>query len=147
MDDGTKYTCHFESDLAKFKPYFPYTSTEVMLYIGVFIQGFGLGNMLNTSSSLISEMIGTDDEASAVVYAAFNILESLSVGGVAAIVLGSGMCDDDFPLKILMSVIPLICAVCAYIISYLKFKKKHDEMEGILDEDQKNHLNESMYDN
>jgi hypothetical protein len=51
--------------------------------------------MLNTSSSLISEMIGTDDESSAVVYATFNILESLSVGGVAAIVLGSGMCDED----------------------------------------------------
>jgi hypothetical protein len=95
--------------------------------------------MLNTSSSLISEMIGTDDESSAVVYASFNILESLSVGGVAAIVLGSGMCDEDFPLMMLMSVIPIGCAICAYTISYLKFKKKHDEMEGIPDDDQLRH--------
>jgi len=117
--DGVKHHCMLESDLAKMKPFFPYTSTELLLYIGVFVQGFGLGNMLNTSSSLISEMIGTDDESSAVVYASFNILESLSVGGVAAIVLGSGMCDEDFPLKILMAWIPIVCAICAYIISYL----------------------------
>ena len=115
------------------KPYFPYVSTHIVLYIALFIQGFGIGNMLNTSSSLISEMIGEDDENSAVVYATFNILESLSVGGVQEVVLGSGMCDDVMPLKILMSIIPIFTAVGAYIISRWKFKKKHDAMLGIKD--------------
>ena len=47
--------------------------------------------MLNTSSCLISDMIGQDDEASAVVFATLNILESFSVGGVAFFVMDSGL--------------------------------------------------------
>lgn len=95
--------------------------------------------MLNTSSSLISEMIGTDDEASAIVYATFNILESLSVGGVAFVVMGSGMVDEKLPLKVLMTAVPLGCAVCAYLLSYWRFRKGYQTFIGEPDEVQLEH--------
>jgi MFS family permease len=69
-------------------------NTEAMswlLYGGLFLQGFGMANMMNSSVSLVSEMIGQDDEASAIVFACFNIVESFSVGGVAFIIMASGM--------------------------------------------------------
>ena len=31
---------------------------ETMVYIGLFVQGLGMANMMNTSTSLVSEMIG-----------------------------------------------------------------------------------------
>ena len=101
--------------------------------------------MLNTSSSLISEMIGEDDDSSAIVYATFNILESLSVGGVQEFVLGSGIIDDVTPLKMLLSIVPIICAFGAFFISRWKFKKKHDAMMGKPDSDAGDHMDQSGY--
>jgi hypothetical protein len=37
------------------------TSSTIMLYTALVLQGAGLANMLNTSTSLVSEMIGQDD--------------------------------------------------------------------------------------
>jgi len=132
-EDGNPFKCTLVDDLYEEKPFFPYVSTSVVLYIALLIQGFGIGNMLNTASSLISEMIGEDDENSAIVYATFNILESLSVGGVQEGVLGSGITDDVIPLKVLMGIIPVFTAVGAFLISRWKFKKKHDAMLGLPD--------------
>lgn len=36
--------------------------TPLMLYPALVLQGFGLANMLNASTSLVSEMIGQDDD-------------------------------------------------------------------------------------
>ena len=72
-------------------------------------------------------MIGQDDEASAVVFATLNILESFSVGGVAFVVMDSGMVGDDtpaLPLALLISVSPIIFAVLSYLISWARFRKK-----------------------
>ena len=74
--------------------------------------------MLNSSRSLISEMIAEDDDCSAVVYAAFNIIESLTTGLFVFMLLHSGMVDDIWPLKMLMAFLPMICAVCSYLMSY-----------------------------
>ena len=78
-------------------------------------------------------MIGQDDEASAVVYATINFLESFSLGGVAYVVMDSGMVSDDspdLPLLLLISVAPVIFAVLSYIISYARFSTKAEHYRG-----------------
>ena len=77
--------------------------------------------MLNTSSCLISQMIGRDDDASAIVFAIINIAESYSVGGVAFSIMSLGIVDDATSLKGLVSIAPLICAFLAYFVSRARF--------------------------
>ena len=95
-----------------------------MLYAAMFIQGFGMANMMNTSTSLVSEMIGHDDQSSAIVYASFNIIESFSNGSVVYIIMAFNIYMDDWYLKFLISVIPIICSIVAYLISYIRFKNR-----------------------
>lgn len=95
-----------------------------MLYAAMFIQGFGMANMMNTSTSLVSEMIGHDDQSSAIVYASFNIIESFSNGSVVYIIMAFNIYMDDWYLKFLISVVPIICSIVAYLISYIRFKNR-----------------------
>ena len=80
--------------------------------------------MLNTSTGLVSEMIGQDDAASAIVFALFNILESFSSGGVVFQIMAWSLIDSDFYLRVLMSVIPVICATMAFLLSRCRFKNR-----------------------
>ena len=95
--------------------------TPIMLYSSLFLQGAGLANMMNSSTSLVSEMIGQDDEASAVVFASFNIIESFSVGGVGFIIISMGLTDSAASLKFILALMPIICAVSAYAISWWRY--------------------------
>jgi hypothetical protein len=54
-----------------------------------------MANMMNTSTSLVSEMIGHDDQSSAIVYASFNIIESFSNGSVVFIINAYELTKDD----------------------------------------------------
>jgi MFS family permease len=92
-----------------------------MLYGSLFLQGAGLANMMNSSTSLVSEMIGQDDEASAVVFASFNIVESFSVGGVGFIIISMGLTDEARCLKFILALMPIICALLAYAISWWRY--------------------------
>lgn len=93
-----------------------------LLYSGLFVQGFGMANMMNSSTSLVSEMIGQDDAASAVVFASFNIIESFSVGGVAFLIMACGLNKSKQSLIFTMVVVPVICSISAYSISYWRFR-------------------------
>lgn len=92
-----------------------------MLYPALILQGAGLANMHNTAVSLISEMIGQDDMSSAFVFATYNISESFSVGFVVFYIMGQQLNDDELSLKIVIGVLPTLCAVFAYLISYWRF--------------------------
>lgn len=78
--------------------------------------------MLNTSTSLVSEMIGQDDHASAVVFASLNIVESFSNGGVVFVIMSYSLNDDPEWLKFVIGVLPFLSCMGAYIISYFRFK-------------------------
>jgi hypothetical protein len=67
--------------------------------------------MLNTSTSLISEMIGQDDESSAVVFATFNIIESFSVGGTVFFIMAYSLVDHTDSLKLIIAIVPIVCAI------------------------------------
>ena len=98
--------------------------TPVMVYTGMFIQGLGMANIMNTSVSLVSEMIGQDDESSAIVFASFNIIESFTNGGVIYILNTFKFVNDGFSMKITLSLIPIICASGAYFISWIRFRRR-----------------------
>ena len=66
-------------------------------------------------------MIGQDDQASAVVFASFNIIESFSVGGVGFIIISLGLTDDAPSLKFILALMPIICAGSAYAISWWRY--------------------------
>ena len=95
--------------------------TPTLLYTALFFQGAGLANMMNASTSLVSEMIGQDDQGSAVVFASFNIIESVSVGGVGFIIISLGLTDHAPSLKFILALMPIICATSAYGISWLRW--------------------------
>lgn len=104
-----------------------YTANEAYMFYGsLVLQGAALANQLNTSTSLISEMIGQDDEASAIVFATFNIIESFSVGGTVFVIMSYSLVDVEAYLKIIIALIPIACAVFQYIISRLRFKNIAD---------------------
>jgi MFS family permease len=96
--------------------------TPLLLYPALVLQGFALANMLNTSTSLVSEMIGQDDHASAVVFASLNIVESFANGGVVFVIMSYSLNDDPGCLKFVIAIIPIMACIGAYIISYLRFK-------------------------
>lgn len=98
--------------------------TPIMAYSGMFIQGCGMANMMNSSTSLVSEMIGHDDQASAIVFASFNIIESFSNGGVAYLLTTFDLVRDATAMRWIMSVVPVACAVVAFVASYLRFKQR-----------------------
>lgn len=98
--------------------------TPLLLYPALILQGCGLANMLNTSTSLVSEMIGQDDEASAIVFASLNIVESFANGGVVFIIMSYSLNDSPAHLKFVIGVMPVLSATGAYIISYLRFHNK-----------------------
>ena len=109
-------------------------ATEVLLYGALLFQGAGLANMMNTSTSLVSEMIGQDDEASAKVFACFNILESFSVGGVGYIIMACGLTDSGSSLKFTLAIIPALCALACYVESWIRFHNAADQYYGNTDQ-------------
>jgi MFS family permease len=104
--------------------------TPVLLYSSLVLQGMGLANMMNTSTSLVSEMIGQDDQASAVVFASFNIIESFAVGGVGFVIISLGMTDCASSLKFILGLMPIICAVSAYGISWGRWHNATKQFYG-----------------
>jgi hypothetical protein len=96
--------------------------TPALLYPALILQGAGLANMQNASTSLVSEMIGQDDNSSAVVFASLNIVESFSNGGVVYVIMAYSMNDSPAALKFVIAVLPLLSAIGAYVISYLRFR-------------------------
>lgn len=77
--------------------------------------------MMNASTSLTSEMIGQDDQASAVVFASFNIIESFSVGAVGFIIISWGLTDHADSLKFTLALMPIVCASLAFVISWWRW--------------------------
>ena len=85
-----------------------------------------MANLQNSATSLVSEMIGQDDEASAIVFATFNILESFSNGSVVFLIMAEHYCDHEVSLKFIIAIVPIICGSLAFLTSKLRFKNVAD---------------------
>ena len=74
--------------------------------------------MINTSTSLISDVIGKDAESSAFVYGFYSFMDKIANG--FAIERSLKLFEnDDKGLRIIMGGLPITCAVLAFALTYL----------------------------
>ena len=106
------------------------------------IQGIGMAIMMNTATSLISDVVGNDSKNSAFVYGSYSLVEKLVNGGLMFWMISSYTSSDTeqeirentVALKIIMSTAPIICAVTAYVCTFLGnkfFSNKMSKITGI----------------
>jgi Na+/melibiose symporter-like transporter len=78
----------------------------------------GLAIMINTSTSLISDVIGKDAESSAFVYGFYSFMDKIANG--VAIERALAVYEDSVPgLQIIMGGLPILCSVIAFLLTYL----------------------------
>jgi hypothetical protein len=89
-----------------------------LVYPLVAIQGVGLSIMLNTATSLISDVIGSDAEGSAFVYGVYSLFDKFSNGFLLYYIVKEYPTDDK-ALRYIMAYSPIICAVLAYLLTFI----------------------------
>jgi len=91
------------------------------VYPLAFIQGLGLIIMLNTSTSLISDVIGNDAENAAFVYGMYSFMDKL-MNGTLLFFLVDAFSKEKEALKLIMAIVPITCSILAYALSYFGHK-------------------------
>jgi MFS family permease len=89
---------------------------KYFVYPLVAIQGVGLAIMLNTATSLISDVIGQDAENSAFVYGVYSLFDKFANGFLLYYIVATYP-DDAKALKYIMAITPVICAAGACILT------------------------------
>ncbi len=96
-------------------------------------QGIGLAIMLNTATSLISDVIGNDSENSAFVYGSYSLFDKFA-NGLILLWMVNQFTENEKALKWIMSVTPILCAVASYILTWIGnkfFSHKLAKITGI----------------
>lgn len=90
--------------------------------------------MLNTATSLISDVIGTDSESSAFVYGCYSLFDKFANGGLLYYVSAAfldGENPDPVPIKWIMGVTPVFCAISSYLLTWIGHKFFSNKMAKI----------------
>ena len=98
--------------------------------------------MMNTATSLISDVVGNDSKNSAFVYGSYSLAEKFVNGGLMFWMISSyteneteyDIQKNSVALRIIMSTAPIICAVTAYVCTYLGnkfFSHKLSKITGV----------------
>ena len=74
--------------------------------------------MLNTATSLISDVIGKDADSSAFVYGAYSFFDKVA-NGMIIFVITSYFNEDPTALRWIIGTIPIICSISAFGLTYL----------------------------
>ena len=82
------------------------------------IQGVGLAIMLNTATSLISDVIGNDSENSAFVYGCYSLFDKVA-NGLLLYWMVASYSADKHALRYIMSVIPIFTSIFAFVLTYI----------------------------
>ena len=82
------------------------------------VQGVGLAIMLNTATSLISDVIGNDSENSAFVYGCYSLFDKVA-NGLLLYWMVASFSADAHALRYIMSVVPIGTAICAFLLTYI----------------------------
>lgn len=89
-----------------------------LIYICCPITQVGLAIMMNTSTSLISDVIGKDADSSAFVYGFYSFMDKIANG--VAIERAIKLLEHDvYGLRMLMCFLPIACSVFAFALTYL----------------------------
>ena len=92
--------------------------------------GIGLAIMLNTSTSLISDVIGKDTKNSAFVYGCYSLFDKFANGGLLYYMIAH-YSEDATALKYVMACVPIICSVLATLLTYIGNRCFSDKMAKI----------------
>lgn len=93
-------------------------SAKYAVYACTPIQGVGLAIMLNTATSLISDVIGDDETSSAFVYGCYSLLDKFS-GGLVLTIITSYLLENEFWLRMLTGVLPTVMAILSLFFTWL----------------------------
>ena len=93
-------------------------SNNTLVYVCAPIVQVGLGIMINTSTSLISDVIGKDAESSAFVYGFYSFMDKIANGFAIDMSL-SVYKDRADALRVIMGGLPIFCSVLAFLLTYL----------------------------
>ncbi len=93
-------------------------STQNWVYACAPITQIGLAIMINTSTSLISDVIGKDAESSAFVYGFYSFMDKIANGFAieSALKYFEG---SETGLRVIMGGLPIACSVLAFALTYL----------------------------
>lgn len=89
-----------------------------LVYVLSSIQGVGLAIMLNTATSLISDVIGKDADSSAFVYGSYSFFDKVA-NGVIIFIITSKYNTEANALRWIIGTIPVICSIAAFGLTYL----------------------------
>ena len=105
-----------------------------MVYPLAFTQGLGLIIMLNTSTSLISDVIGSASANAAFVYGVYSFFDKLANGSLLYFMVES-YSKDAAVLRWIMAITPIVCSVGSLLLSYIGhkyFSHKLAKITGII---------------
>ena len=97
------------------------------------LQGVGIAIMLNTATSLISDVIGTDSENAAFVYGCYSLFDKFA-NGILLYLMVKDFSEDAKGLKWIMALVPTICSILAFILTFIGnkyFSHKLAKITGI----------------
>jgi len=94
------------------------------------IQGVGIAMMLNTSTSLISDVVGKDSSQAAFVYGIYSFLDKMA-NGFLLFYLISDFSDNNSALRYIVTVIPVGSAICTCFFTWLGMALYADKMAKI----------------
>jgi hypothetical protein len=75
--------------------------------------------MLNTATSLISDIIGNDLENSAFVYGCYNLFEKFANGALLYWIIAQYSEGNPDALRAIMSIVPINCSILAFILVWI----------------------------
>jgi len=93
-------------------------------------QGIGLAIMLNTATSLISDVIGNDTANSAFVYGCYGLFDKVSNGALGGTMVAF-YSDDATSLKYILSICPIGFSFLSYLLTYIGSKYFSHKMAKI----------------
>ena len=86
--------------------------------------------MLNTGTSMISDVIGSDSESSAFVYGCYSLFEKLANGALLGYIVAFYN-HDAAALRWIMGLTPIITSIVGYAFTYIGVRFFSDKLAKI----------------
>eukprot|EP00350_Pseudokeronopsis_sp_OXSARD2_P000732 CAMPEP_0170544764 /NCGR_PEP_ID=MMETSP0211-20121228/3401_1 /TAXON_ID=311385 /ORGANISM="Pseudokeronopsis sp., Strain OXSARD2" /LENGTH=317 /DNA_ID=CAMNT_0010848491 /DNA_START=561 /DNA_END=1514 /DNA_ORIENTATION=- len=95
-------------------------TTNWVVYVASCVQGVGMAIMLNTATSLISDVIGNNEQSSAFVYGAYSFADKVANGILLFFITDLWLNDEHSDaIKYILGCTPIICSIIACFFTYL----------------------------
>ena len=86
---------------------------QYLIYLSVAIQGIGLAILLNTATSIISDVIGDDKKSSAFVFGVYSFFDKIS-SGILLFIITNYLISKPFWLRAIAGVLPIVAGFSAF---------------------------------